>query len=98
MGFVYIYYNKEKECKYIGQSTDWKRRYYQHSKTDMKNKIQEIEYILVYRCAMGKMDTIESYLINLYLPEWNNIIPTVKNKPDMNYYKPFLVPVKSLRR
>lgn len=98
MGYVYLYYNDKNECKYIGQSIDWKRRFYQHSKTDMKDKIEQIKYIIVFRCGKNNMDNIENYLINLYLPEWNNYIPTLIKKVDMSYYKPFCVPIQGLRR
>ena len=97
MGFVYIYFTKSKECKYIGQSVDWKRRFYQHSKTDMKDKIKEIESIVVFRCGNDKMDLIESYLINKYLPEWNKVVPKDLGKVDLTYYKKFYVSTCTLR-
>ena len=97
MGFVYVYFTKEKECKYIGQSVDWKRRFYQHSKTDMKDKIQMIDSIVVFRCGNDKMNLIESYLINKYLPDWNKAIPKYIGNIDLSRYKRFWVPTSTLR-
>ena len=51
MGYVYVYFTKEKECKYIGQSVDWKRRFYQHCKTDMVDTYKLIDSIVVIRCG-----------------------------------------------
>ena len=68
MGYVYIYFTKEKECKYIGQSVDWKRRFYQHCKTDMIDTYKLIDSIVVIRCGRNKMSLIESYLINNIYP------------------------------
>lgn len=96
MGFVYVYFSKHKECKYIGQSIDWKRRFYQHSKTDMKDKIKEIDSIVVFRCGNDKMNLIESYLINKYFPEWNRVIPKLSGNVDLTRYKYFYVPVSTL--
>lgn len=96
MGFVYVYFSKYKECKYIGQSIDWKRRFYQHSKTDMKDKIKEVDSIVVFRCSNEKMNLIESYLINKYFPEWNKAIPKVIGNVDLTRYRHFYVPVNTL--
>lgn len=96
MGFVYIYFNQYKECKYIGQSIDWKRRFYQHSKTDMRDKIQEIDNVVVIRCGTDKMNLIESYLINKYLPDWNKAVPNYLGEVNLKYYKKFQVSVKEI--
>ena len=97
MGYVYVYFTKEKECKYIGQSVDWKRRFYQHCKTDMINTYKLIDSIVVIRCGRNKMSLIESYLINKYLPEWNKAIPQIpKEKVNINHFKKFYVPIKDI--
>ena len=97
MGYVYIYYGKNNECKYVGQSIDWKRRFYQHTKTDMKNNYPEVKNIIVIKCAREKMNIIEAYLINVYLPEWNKSMPPVPNQYiNLNKYKKFKCAAKDL--
>lgn len=98
MGYIYIYFTKDKICKYVGQSIDWKRRFYQHSKTDMKDKIKEIDSIVVYQCGNDKMNKLESYLINRLFPEWNNKIPKESEHIDLTYYKKFYVPIRHMKR
>lgn len=87
MGYIYLYFNKYGECKYIGQSIDWKRRFYQHSHTDMIDKIIEVERIVVIRCGKDKMNSIESYLINTSFP---------KTTYDLKRYKKFVVYTKEM--
>lgn len=94
MGYVYIYLDKEKQCKYVGQSINWEHRFQQHCRTDMKDKYKLIDSIIVFRCSDNKMNDLENYLIYKLSPEWNKTYPVSIPNINLSKYKKFIADPK----
>ena len=79
---IYKYLNYNDEVIYIGQSKNWRRRYYEHNTQD-KKMMSEVRKIYIMSCQDKlEMDILELYFIQYYKPKYNNkqskyLIPSI---------------------